>query len=443
MADFAAGLYEFRNKTVRVDAFIMNIAEYLESAVFRKNGPLTLLIMAPLFLGYLLLYPNLTLHYSEFTKYFIKYPVMVSIFLVAFILGARAVGYYWPLIVILTLFIFNFMLVQTSPSFQYATQAVVLILLAGMFYRHPSFISLYFKIAIALGVIYGIQTVIVFIYWVGAVLGMGMRIPIENVVFQGEGAARLINIYLGNNGWVNVAWWAGFRATSYFSEAARYANFLTPLLYMAGYLKGHSRYYTAAFYIIALSLLLTFSIAAFASIFVTFFLFRYNTLPKKVKFIFQLLFLLIPVFFLTYMLFPDYWQVIFDKSGSASTRFAGITSLMEAAYSHQTGCDMNNVICAALEPKASMAPLFWLVFSGFQGLFLMLLMVGYFVISVLRLINSGGELERALGYGGIAVLLEQTWYGNYLEFPFIVFIAILMALSTIRRKLTHRFAAER
>lgn len=418
----------------------MNITQFIEYSVFRKNGFLTALVMGPLLFGYLLLYPNLILHFTEFTKYYIKYPVIASIFVLAFILGARTITNFWPMVLVLLLLISNYMLVQSIPSSQYPVQAILLLLLAGMFYRHPNLIGLYFKIAIFISMIFGVQTIIVFFFWLGTALGVGAPLPVESVIFQGEAQGRPINIFLGSDGWLNVRWWAGFRATSYFSEATRFSIFLTPFLYAASYLRRRSFYYDLAFYLIAITIFLTFSVAAFTSIAFTYFLYRYDTLSEKVKFILKLLFVLVPVMFLSYVAYPDFWNIIFDKSGSLETRVEGITHVLEVIGQHQTGCDMVEPVCETLHAKISWAPLFWLAFAGVQGFGFAMLMVMYYVICLFRMVNGGEGLERTLAYGGIAALLEQSWYGDYFEFPFIAFFAILMALAAMRRKLKKEYS---
>ncbi len=417
----------------------MSIAEYIEVSIFRKNGFWTTLIMGPLLLGYLLLYPNLILHATEFSKTYIKYPLMASLFLITFVLGVRAIVNYWFFMIVLALLVFNYIYVQTHPLSQFPMQAVLFLLLAGMYYRHPNFIGLYFKASIFVSIIFSLQTIIVFFCWLGEVLGLGTAIHVQSWIFQGESQARVINLFLGSNGWVNVAWWAGFRASSYFSEAARFAYFLTPFLYVTAYLRGRSLYYSAAFYLISLSIILTFSVAAFASIAITYFLWRYGTLSKKIKFLFLLVCILIPIFFISYVANQELWDTIFYKGQSAHTRILAFNILMKMIGMHLTGCDMINPLCVKVIAKVTWAPLFWLLFSGVQGFCFMLLMLLYFGYVLLYLINTGGEFERALGYGGVAVLLEQTWWGNYLEFPFIGYFAILIAVVAIRRKLKKKY----
>ena len=385
-------------------------------------------LFSPVFLGLMLFYPNLILHYSYETKYFIKYPIMIAIILLSALYGFKKLHKIDKRIIIfIFLFSLNYSLINGQLIHQYFVQGVTLILLVSLFIRFPSLMWPFLRVGIIVSVILSVQTIVVFICW-----AVGYRIPVEFLVFQGEENLRGLNIYLGNNGYfLNSGY--GFRANSYFTEAGRFAYFLTPSFFITFSLRKQ-RIYRYIFILIAIALVLTFSFMALIAISVSMLIlcFRsYNNMRGLLFFC-----LLFGSTVLIYSMFNDV-GIMSSKSGSFAARVLGLMNALEVFQQYPFGRPID-----AINPTPSVGSyisiLWWLIHSGLQGVLLLVGLLAIYLRKTLLVFVNGNKIHRAIACGYLAFFLEQSLFGNYFQFYFIALTAVVISLSySIKNKGDH------
>lgn len=417
---------------------IANYAPIEMYVFYKKKTVLYYFFVVPLIMGYLLLFPNLIFQYSEYTKYFMKLPVIAGVLMFSALFGARYIGKHLFLLLLILLFSLNYSLVFGVWVHGYLLQGVLLVLLTALFYRYPFLIGTAIKAGIFISVIFSIQTVIVFVAWY-----IGYKIPVETVNFEGYGTPTDINLWLGNHGYLRVDWY-GFRAQGYFSEANRLAYFLTPSFIFSVYMQMYSRWYKLASPLIAFAIIVTFSVMAFFALGICFYFYRYNTFGKKLKVIMGILFLGFPTLYFLYSMNPDMADHILNRSGSLGTRLLSITLAFTYALSHPLGAGnewMQEGMIWSVAAGGSIPIFSWLFFTGIPGLSIILMLIAIYAYYLQYLIRYGNRFERTAGYVGMAFLLEQSFYGTYFEFYFVALMAIALALVDHNKRL-RRMAAE-
>jgi hypothetical protein len=388
-------------------------------------------LFTPVFLGLMLFYPNLILHYSYETKYFIKYPIMIAIILLSALYGFKKLNSIDKRIILfIFLFSLNYSLIQGQLIHQYFVQGVTLILLVALFIRFPSLMWPFLRVGIIVSVIFSVQTVVVFICW-----AVGYRIPVELVVFQNEEYLRTINIYLGNNGYFrNMEY--GFRANSYFTEAGRFSYFLTPSFFITFSLRKQ-RIYRYLFILIAIALILTFSFMALIAISVSLFILCVNSYKNMRTLSFFCLLFGSTVFI--YSMFNDV-AIMTLKSGSLNARVLGLMHGLEVFQQYPFGLPFDSKNSTS-SVGSYLTIIWWLIHTGLQGVLLLLGLLAIYLRETFFVFVNGNTIHKAIACGYLAFFLEQSLVGNYFQYYFVALTAVVISLSySIKKRGEHNLS---
>lgn len=372
---------------------------------------------------YLLQWPNMILHYSNFTVEFIKTP---SLMLTIFLLGISGYKYIYPFritIVFLSLVAINYVILNNIIFHSYILKSVTYAVICGAIFRVPQLIKRYLKVYMFIVGLLGLQGILLIILW-----AMNYHLSYEYIEFVDSNSYRYFNALMG---FENSYYY--FRITSYFTETNRLAYFLTPSLFIVHYyrISTGKAIYKILFYTTLITIIFTFSVFGYFAIILGVFLYYIFHRGIKVKTImlYSGLLLLLLIF---YTLSSEFFDFMFNKAGSYQDRYTGILSKLSTIKSHPYGVPERTVsylASAKYYGNSTLTLLNWTLIGGIQSAVLLFVILAIWMKNIYSLLKSKNQFLVLIGCASFSLLMEQSFYGTYYEYYFMSWMVILSVIQ--------------
>ncbi len=381
-------------------------------------------VVSLMMLLYLMLWPVQLLHHSEMTVSYIKHPYLtiltISLFLVTIYKNIHIsfviIGF------LLLLLAINYSVINGVIFSSYTYRAFLFVMLCVFFYSYPEFITHFIKVLLL------VSALLSFLAILAAVLTyFDYPIYYENVSFVDSGGIeRRFNLFFGFK--VDPDY---YRATSYFSEANKFAYFLTPSFFISYINKKKNYLYLSSFLLISGAIVLTFSFFTFLSITLVMLIYKYDNRKKRSLAVqgYRYLFMIVGwgvvsiLIFYLYKLGPEYFSSLMDKTGSIRIRLLGMKEALEIITQNKFGVPKSFIYSG--EGNTTLAIFYWLKYGGIQVLIPLIIVLYIWFRNCRVMMKSSSSLYSAFSYGLLAYLLQQSFYGDYFEYLFLCTMSIL------------------
>ena len=321
--------------------------------------------------------------------------------------------------IILLLIGINYTIINSLFIHSYVIKAIVFTFICAVLLKDSKIIYSVNKFALYLCTFLSVQALLVYLVQIA-----GFQLNYSNVGII-KGGNIEFNILYG------VKMFEGyFRATSYFTESNRFGYFLTPSLFISFYYTKRNIKYLFSTVVIALAIFITFSVASLISVclgLLIYFRNNRNILNKLILSVF-----LTPFIYLIISSNIDFFTFMFDKSGSYKMRILGIINKVFVTIEHPFGIPEGTLVPMAglLEGgNSTIALLYWAQYGGIQTVLLFIPLIFLWFKSIVRLIKSDNPYFVLFGIGALCFLLQQSFYGTYFEYYFLIIMAITLVLA--------------
>ena len=322
--------------------------------------------------------------------------------------------------IILLLIGINYTIINSLFIHSYVLKAIFFTFICAVFLKDSKIIYSINKFALYFCTFLSVQALLVYLVQIA-----GFQLNYENWEIIKANRSVEFNILYG------VKMFEGyFRATSYFTESNRFGYFLTPSLFISLYYAKRNIMYLFSTVVIALAIFITFSVASLISVclgLLIYFRNNRNILKKLILSVF-----LTPFIYLIFSSNIDFFTFMFDKSGSYKLRIVGIINRVFVIIDHPFGIPEGPLVPMAglLEGgDSTIALLFWAQYGGIQTVLLFIPLIFLWFKSIVRLVKPDDEYLLLVGIGGLCFFLQQSFYGTYYEYYFLIIMAMISALS--------------
>ena len=300
-------------------------------------------------------WPNMIFHYSSFTAMYLKNAlVLISIAVFAF-LGYRKLRNFTAYFAIMFTVSIIYCVINGFYIHSYMIRAIFFVSICATFYRYPTLMITYIKIGLIISALLGLQAFVLSIF---ALLNLPIGYDIVN--FIGSDPSSKFNFLAGFSNDYGY-----FRTRSYFTETNRLAYFLTPALFISYYYAKTSLLAKSGFGIILFGILSTFSVFSFFAIGVGVFTYMIYGNTKAWKFILMAT-ICVLIGMTIYSLNAEYFDFMFDKTGSASNRITGILAKIEMVRSNVFGYSEVDLAKNGDAGLSTLTLLQWAIIGGLQ-----------------------------------------------------------------------------
>ena len=363
------------------------------------------------------------LHYSSYTVEFIKTPSLMLTIILLGISGYKYAYLFRNSIIILFLIAVNYIIINDIYFHSYILKSILYAFICGAVFKMPKLVFRFMHVNMIVGGVLATQALILIIFW-----AIDYQLSYDSVIFIDSNSHRYFNFMFGFGNDYNY-----FRLTSYFTESNRFAYFLTPALFVSFYfMQTTQKYiYKYVFSVIAVSIAFTFSVFGFFSILSGVFLYYIYYRNISIKTIIYYGVVLVTLVTI-YNIFSDYYDFMFNKSGSYLDRYTGILSKISTVKSHPWGLPektISYVTTAKYYGNSTLTILNWAVSGGLQSAALLILLLFSWIKSIHSLLTSKNHFMIIIGCATFALLLEQSFYGTYYEYYFLSVMAIVTVLQ--------------
>jgi len=360
------------------------------------------------------------LHVNYFTYMFLKNPLIILTLLFSILYAYRYIKPFIFMGIILLLIGINYTIINSLFIHSYVLKAIFFTFICAVFLKDSKIIYSINKFALYFCTFLSVQALLVYLVQIA-----GFQLNYENWEIIKANRSVEFNILYG------VKMFEGyFRATSYFTESNRFGYFLTPSLFISLYYAKRNIMYLFSTVVIALAIFITFSVASLISVclgLLIYFRNNRNILKKLILSVF-----LTPFIYLIFSSNIDFFTFMFDKSGSYKLRIVGIINRVFVIIDHPFGIPEGPLVPMAglLEGgNSTIALLFWAQYGGIQTVLLFIPLIFLWFKSIVRLVKPDDEYLLLVGIGGLCFFLQQSFYGTYYEYYFLIIMAMISALS--------------
>jgi hypothetical protein len=376
-------------------------------------------VIVLLFIPYLFLWPNILFNYSENIVAYVKIPYVIAItfFLLTYSISKsiKVSLFFYGLVLILIAT--NYSLINTDIHSGYFHRALLLILFSIFFYHYQFANEALFSSLIFVSVILSII----------ALLAIALTIYDFNIDYKLveiiEGSPKNINLFFGIENDINQ-----LRSSSFFHETNKFAYFLSPALVVMFFLRKIKVKNYVFFCILLLAAISTFSFFLLISCLLTYLL-SVLFISKKNQNIglntleFFLIFFILGLS-VYYLHDSEYFIKLTNKQSSFDIRMQGILSSWDLITDNIFGLRVDEI---EIEGNTTSALIFWLLRGGIQGFLLLTIFLVMTFRNNIVIMKSDVLINSAIGHGIFVYFLQQTFYGQYFEYQFIVYAALMAA----------------
>ena len=313
----------------------------------------------------------------------------------------------------------NYILINNFLFHSYMLRPFFFTIVCALLYKNSSIIHIFNKYVLFISIIFSIQALFIWIVYF-----LGFSLSYESWYFIGGDRSFDFNLLYGIELDPNY-----IRSTSYFTESNRFGYFLTPSFFVCLFYSRKNIFYLILLFIIGLAIVSTFSLATLVS--VIFGLLIYIKKNKKLFRLIPFLIILLPVLFFISLIGSDFLLFMFDKAGSIEDRMFGIINriMLIKAYPFGTPDSVLATIDLLEGGSSTITLLYWLQIGGIQSIIFFIPLLFFWVKSIITLINSANIYYLCIGCGSLCFFLQQSFYGTYFEYYFLIIMSINVVLS--------------
>lgn len=360
------------------------------------------------------------LHVNYFTYMFLKNPLIILTLLFSILYAYRYIKPFIFMGIILLLIGINYTIINSLFIHSYVFKAIFFTFICAVLLKNSNIIFSINKFALYFCTFLSVQALFVYLVQIA-----GFQLNYENWEIIKANRTVEFNILYG------VKMFEGyFRATSYFTESNRFGYFLTPSLFISIYYTKRNIMYLFSTVVIAMAIFTTFSVASLISVCLG--LLIYFGRNRNLHKILILSIFLTPFIYLIFSSNIDFFTFMFDKSASLEDRILGMINKGFVFINNPFGVPEGTLVpmVGLLEGGNSTNALFyWAQYGGVQAIILLIPLLLLWFKSIVQLINSKNEYLLLIGIGGFCFFLQQSFFGSYFEYYFMILMAIMSVLA--------------
>ena len=361
------------------------------------------------FVIYVQLYPNIFFDFGVL-KYAVKYPFIVLFFCYLFyyyVRNGKFVFFIEPVLMGVLVVVYAFYDIKDVPDYGY--MALMAVLLSVLFINKAGARDVFVRAYIYVAVVLSVHAFVVYLFQsTGSLFFLYYNIPGVG------GDSAVYSPLFGLVNTLNIG--GGYRASSFFTEANRFAYFLVPV--MSAIIYSSIGWKKGVFIIFLGSFALAQSVAAMMTIFFVNILYA-----RSVKYkILMASFLGIIVFLVAVSTISG--EGDYNRGISLAVRLSSFEHLYTTLFEYPYGITArDNWLVENLSTNISF--IYWAVIGGWIGLVVFLLFTFLFAVRIHQVIKVTDGYERGLSIGIMAYLILQVFLGIGIEFLFSAFIALI------------------
>jgi len=322
--------------------------------------------------------------------------------------------------IILLLIGINYTIINSLFIHSYVIKAIFFIFVSAVLLKNSKIIYSINKFALYFCTFLSLQALLVYL-----IQNFSFQLHYENWEIIKANRVVEFNLFYGVKMFEDY-----FRATSYFTESNRFGYFLTPSLFISIYYAKRNIMYLFSTVVIMLAIIITFSVATLTSVCLGLLIyFRKN---RKIHKILILSIFLMPFIYLIISNNIDFFSFMYDKTASYKWRIFGIINTIFVFIHHPFGVPEDTLVTVSglIEGgNSTLSLLYWLQYGGIQTLLILIPLLFFWFKSIVRLVKSENTYLFLFGIGGLCFFLQQSFYGTYYEYYFLIIMAMISVFS--------------